>query len=66
MRLFLKKKIANFEAKYLGTGKGKTCQVCAHLKALFKSYLFSQNFKLGLRKKTTVTEKLSLKDRNLA
>ena len=42
-------KIFNFEAKYLGTGKSKTSQVCAHLKALFKIYLFSApDFDLGL------------------
>ena len=32
---FQKMKICNFEAKYLGTEKSKTCQVCARLKALF-------------------------------
>ena len=60
MRLFLKKKIANFEPKYLGTGKSKTCQVCVYLKALFKIYLFSvPEFWFRSLKKATAAEKIS-------
>ena len=59
---FFLKKMSNFEAKYLGTGKSKTCQVCAHLKAHFKIYLSSvPEFWLRSFKKTTAAEKIVLK-----
>ena len=52
----------NFEAKYIGIDKSKTCQVCAHLKALIKIYLFSvpEFWYRCLKKKVTVTEKIVL------
>ena len=44
---FSKEKNPNFKAKYLGIDKSKTCQVCAHFKALF-IISACQNFDLGL------------------